>query len=67
MRIETAGPLIDTSPYQLTIDTACKVTNVSEFSDEDGVFAIEWEMTGVHDATWGKATSITLVNTLVSL
>jgi hypothetical protein len=67
LRIKAIGPVIDTDPYQLTIDTACKVTNVSEFSDEDGIFAIEWELTGVHDADWNKAASITLVNTLASL
>jgi hypothetical protein len=67
IRIEAAGPIIDTNPYQLTIDTATKVSNVSEFSDEDGVYAIEWELTGVHDATWNKAMNITLVNTLAGL
>lgn len=67
IRIEAAGPIIDTNPYQLTIDTAVKVSNVSEFSDEDGVYAIEWELVGVHDATWNKAMSITLVNTLAAL
>lgn len=67
LRIEATGPVITTNPHKLTIDTAVKVTNVSDFSDEDGVYAIEWELTGVHDATWGKAFNIGLVNTLAAL
>jgi hypothetical protein len=53
--------------YELQIDTAVKVSEVSEFSDEDGLFAIEWTFTGVHDATWGKATQIDIINTIQAL
>lgn len=53
--------------YKLTIDTACKVTDVSDFSDEDGVYAIEWTLTGAYDATWTKATEVTVINNLAAL
>ena len=50
--------------YTMTLDTAIKIAgDPSEYQDADGVFAIEWNWTGVHDSTWGKATSITIINT----
>lgn len=69
VRIEATGAVIGGGPdtYQLTIDTACKIVDVDPFSDEDGVYAIGWSMSGFHDATWGKATSITVVNQVASL
>lgn len=68
LRIEALGVEIETGyNYLLQIDTAVKVTDVSEFSDEDGVFAVEWSFSGVHDATWGKATEVTVVNKLAVL
>jgi len=68
MRIEATGNTIeDAYTYALEIDTALKVENVSPFSDEEGVFAIEWSLSGVHDATWGKATAIELINELTAL
>lgn len=53
--------------YTLTIDTAGQVVDVSDFSDEDGVYAIEWTLRGVHDATWGKATQVDVINLAASL
>lgn len=68
LRIEAVGAEIEaTKNYRFTIDTAVKVMNVSEFSDEDGVFAIEWTFEAVDDPTWGKATELVVVNTLASL
>lgn len=67
LRVQATGEIIDAEPYSLTVDLALKVNEVSEFSDEDGVFAIEWGFEGVHDTTWGKALEVTLVNTLASL
>lgn len=63
MRIEAVGETISGgNAYRLRLDTAVKVTEVSEFSDEDGVFAIEWTFTGVYDADWGKVCSVRVVN-----
>jgi len=67
-RVEAIGDEIeDPYFYMLQVDTALKVSDVSEFSDEDGVFAIEWTLTGVHDATWGKATQVVVINELTTL
>jgi hypothetical protein len=51
-----------TAKYSLKIDNAVKVSEVGDFSDEDGVYAIEWTFDLVYDATWGKAFTIDLVN-----
>lgn len=68
LRIKAVGALIaSTYYYTLLIDTALKVVDVSEFRDEDGVFAIEWTLGGFHDATWGKATQVQVTNVLTAL
>jgi hypothetical protein len=68
IRIEALGATIETTiKYTLRIDMAVKVSDTGGFSDEDGVYAIEWNFTGVHDATWGKSFSITVINTLTAL
>ena len=68
MRIKAVGPLIAGSYYYtLTIDMCGKVQPPSEFSDEQGVYAIEWTLTGAYDATWTKAVQIELTNTISSL
>jgi len=68
LRIEAIGDAIEGDEnYSLLIDTAVKVSDVSEFSDADGVFALEWTLAGVYDADWGKATQVEVVNTLMAL
>jgi hypothetical protein len=67
LRINCVGAAVGTHTYLLNIDTAMKVTDVSEFSDEDGVFAIEWTFEGVYDNTWGKAFNITVQNKQATL
>ena len=54
-------------PYSLTWDAAVKVSEVGEFSDEDGVYAVEWTFDQVHDSGWGKAFSVDLVNAQTAL
>lgn len=68
VRLSAVGPLIAGSYYNtLQIDLAAAVSNVSEFSNADGVFAIEWGLEGIVDSTWGKSHSIELTNTLTAL
>lgn len=68
MRIKATGALISGADYyDLQIDTACKVIDVGEFADEDGVFAIEWTLGAFYDATAGKTTEAIVVNTLTGL
>jgi hypothetical protein len=51
-----------TQKYSLQIDAAIKVKDVSDFSDEDGVYAIEWTFEIVYDTTWTKAIEVQVVN-----
>ncbi len=68
MRNEAIGDLIaDPYYYRLTIDTALKVTNIEDFKDEDGVFAVGYEFTPVYDPVWGKAMEVQVVNKLTAL
>jgi hypothetical protein len=68
MRIRAQGDVLATTErYGLVIDTALKVTDVSEFRDEDGLFAIEWSFEWCHDATWGKATEVVVTNLIAAL
>jgi len=63
VRIKGTGDTISgANKYLMQIDTALKVVDVSDFSDEDGVFAIEWTLEGMHDSTWTKAFNITVIN-----
>jgi hypothetical protein len=55
------------NPYSLTLDQAVKVSDVGDFSDEDGVYAIEYTFDVVYDATWAKALQVELVNKQTAL
>jgi hypothetical protein len=53
VRIEALGPIIATTyHYTLTLDGAYKVTNVSEFKDQDGVYALEYTLSATYDPMW---------------
>lgn len=67
LRFEVTGPTITTNPYSFWLDTAIKFTDIGEFSDEQGVYAVEYTATAVYDAAWGKFTEATVVNTLAAL
>jgi len=68
LRIDVSGPVITGSTtYRLRFDTAVKFTEVGEYSDEDGVYAVEFSMVGAYDAGWAKALSISLVNNVAAL
>lgn len=68
IRVEAVGVIAEAAiPYKLTLDFAGKVTDTGGFSDEDGVYAIEWNFVGVHDNTWGKAVEIGVTNLLTAL
>lgn len=53
--------------YSLKVQAAVKVKDVGDFSDEDGVYAIEWTFEVVYDATWAKALNVILINKEASL
>jgi hypothetical protein len=68
LRIKATGPLIaSTYYYTLQIDVCVGVGGVSDFKDQEGVFALEWQLEGVVDDTWGKAFQIELTNSLAAL
>lgn len=53
--------------YTLTHEMAGFVSNVSEFRDEDGVYALEWTLDAKYDATWGYAYMASLINKVSAL
>lgn len=69
IRIAAIGPVIGAGPatYELEIDTAIKITDMSDLHDEDGLFVAEWTAEFAHDITWGKSFSVRVVNGLASL
>lgn len=68
VRILATGPLIaGATNYKLQIDMAAKFGTPREFTDSNGVYAIEYPWNLVHDGTWGKALVVTLINTQATL
>lgn len=69
IRVEFVSPqLVGTAtPYSLRLEMAGQITDVSDFSDQQGVYAVEWTFTGVQDATWGKFLNVELTNQQAAL
>jgi hypothetical protein len=71
LRVEALGGSVPGTNlrYRLTVDTAFKVSDVGEFSDEDGLYALEYTLKGVSDSTYwgGTATVVTVVNEISAL
>lgn len=54
-------------PYSLTCDFAVQVAKINEFSVDDDVYAIGYELAIVNDSTWGKPMSVALINKQTAL
>lgn len=72
LRVNITGPLIDVAnsvAATMIHDMACVVSNMAEFSDEDGVYAVQYTLTLVEDTAWssGTAQKITLTNLVSAL
>jgi hypothetical protein len=67
LRIEAVGPQLGSQNYRFTLDAPCRVTDVTDFSDEDGVFAIGFTLTPIHDDSFGGSHVINVVNDLPTL
>lgn len=71
IRVEATGPAIapgvEASRYRFTWDSAVKVREPGEYSDESGVYALGPTLEVVHDAGWGRASHIEVVNTVAAL
>ena len=69
-RLVSTGDVIGgavTDPYSFQLDMPIKIVNTGGFSDQDGVYAVEWQTTGVHDTDLGGALQATVVNTRTAL
>lgn len=68
IRVKSTGATIaSTYKYSFIADLCGVISDVGEFSDQDGVYAIEWTFDVAYDATWQKALTIALTNTLTGL
>lgn len=68
IRIEAIGNEIEQDVnYQFTLDLCGQVSDSGGFSDNDGVYAVEFSFVGIQDPTWGKALDINVVNDLTAL
>ena len=69
LRIEAIGGEVGETGenYRFTLDLALKISDTGGFSDEDGVYAVEFTGLGVHDGVWAKALQVTVVNDLAAL
>jgi hypothetical protein len=71
LRIEAVGDTIPGTDrsYGMRVDTAFRITDVGSFSDSDGVYALEYSLSGVSDGTYwgGTATVVTVTNGIASL
>jgi len=63
----TSTQLAAGTPYSLTIDMAGKVSDVSDFSDEDGVYAITWTLAAAMDTNTNMPLKATIRNMLTAL
>lgn len=67
-RVAAIGSLIASTYYYTWQHDICgTVSEVSEFSDEDGVYAIEWTFDATYDSTFTKAFSFNTTNMLTAL
>lgn len=68
IRVKATGPNIETgNDYLFQIDMCGVVSEVGDFSDEDGVYAIQWTFRATYDSSWGKAMEVQVVNKLSAL
>lgn len=54
-------------PYSLTLDLCGEINEIGEFSDEDGVYAIEYTFNAIYDSAWAKAFTVDVINKLTTL
>lgn len=67
-RITAQGALIASTYYnKLEIDFAAQIMEPGEFGDQDNVYALEYGLQPIHDATWGKAFEIRVTTTTSTL
>lgn len=66
--LKAVGATIESGKtYLLQLDGSYNVLNASDFRDEDGVYAIEWELEAVYDTVATKTYEIQVRNKLTGL
>lgn len=62
IQIKAEGATI-AAPYKYTlqIDAAYQIKDVANFADEENIYAVEYSLAGIHDATWTKAFQIDVI------
>lgn len=67
-RVESTGAEIDTGEnYYFKHDLCATVSDIGEFRDQQGVYAIEYTFNVKYDPTWGKAFDFEVENDLSAL
>jgi hypothetical protein len=68
IRLKAVGDLIQDTYYQtIQLDFPAQIKDVAEFSDEDGLYLVEYGLAGIHDATWGKSFQIDVTTNVQTL
>lgn len=72
LRLHAAGPVIaenGATPirHEMIIDVAGQITEPNSFSDEDGIYAIEWGFGAVFSPEWGHAVRAEVTTTTATL
>ncbi|PKN85447.1 MAG: hypothetical protein CVU46_11080 [Chloroflexi bacterium HGW-Chloroflexi-8] len=67
-RIKATGALIaSTYYYDLQLDFPAQISNVGKLEDQEGIYAMEYTMAVIHDATWGKAFQLDIITDVQTL
>jgi hypothetical protein len=67
-RIKATGALIaSTYYYDFQLDFPAQIESLGDFADESGIYAMEYGLTPVHDATWGKSFQIDVITDVQTL
>lgn len=68
VRVEAIGETIeDAYTYKYTHDMCVVVNEPTGWSDNDGVWAVEWGCQLAYDSTWGKALEVKIINEITAL
>lgn len=63
IRVEGVGEEIESGQnYTFTLDFSGEINGTGGFTDQEGLYAIDWQFLGVQDTTWGKAFEVKVKN-----
>jgi hypothetical protein len=68
LRVKAEGAVIEsTYKHTVQIDFPVQISNVGKFEDNEGIYVLEYSLTGIHDATWGKSFQIEVITDVATL